>query len=109
MSSMPDPSQPLAEEFRRHLDTFYGRLKLAPPYDSVEKAVRVLVAAVRALPEEERRRLLADPVVKWELFRQAFERSGLAKKHRGIIAGLARNRASLDLPADYDHFLNLFI
>jgi hypothetical protein len=106
---MPDPSQPLAEEFRRHLDTFYGRLKLAPPYDSVEKAVRVLVAAVRALPEEERRRVLVDPAVRWEQFRLAFERSGLAKKHRGIIAGLARNRASLDLPADYDHFLNLFV
>ncbi|MCP9472758.1 MAG: hypothetical protein NNA30_08515 [Nitrospira sp.] len=109
MSSLPDPSQPLAEEFRRHLDVFYARLKLAPPYDSVEKAVRVLIAAVRVLPEEERRRLLADPVARWELFRQAFERSGLAKKHRGIIAGLARNRAAVDLPADYDHFLNLFV
>lgn len=109
MSSMPDPSQPLAEEFRRHLDTFYGCLKLAPPYDSVEKAVRVLITAVRALPEEERRRVLADPVARWEQFRQAFERSGLAKKHRGIIAGLARNRAAVELPANYDHFLNLFI
>ncbi|MFN3682012.1 MAG: hypothetical protein ACK4VP_08240, partial [Nitrospira sp.] len=101
-------SQSLAEEFRRHLETFYGRLKLAPPYDSVEKAVRVLIAAVRALPEEERCRVLVDPVAQWELFRQAFERSGLAKKHRGIITGLVRNRASLDLPADYDQFLNLF-
>lgn len=109
MSSVPDPSQPLAEEFRRHLDTFYTRIKLAPPYDSVEKAVRVLIATVRALPEEERCRVLADPVARWELFRSAFEQSGLAKKHRGIIAGLARNRASLDLPADYDHFLNLFV
>jgi hypothetical protein len=39
---------------------------------------------------------------------RAFHTSGLAKKHRGIIAGLARNRSALDLPAEYDHFLNLF-
>jgi hypothetical protein len=38
----------------------------------------------------------------------AFEASGLVKKHRGIIAGLARNRSALELPAEYDHFLNLF-
>lgn len=109
MSSIPDPLQSLAEEFRRHLDTFYGCLKLAPPYDSVEKAVRTLTNIVRSLPEEERRRIIGDPVARWEQFRLAFERSGLAKKHRGIIAGLARNRASVDLPADYDHFLNLFV
>jgi hypothetical protein len=46
--------------------------------------------------------------LRWEHFRQAFETSGLAKKHRGIIAGLARNRESLDLASDYDHFLTLF-
>jgi hypothetical protein len=52
--------------------------------------------------------LAQDPGLKWEHFRQAFETSGLAKKHRGIIAGLARNRESLDLASDYDHFLTLF-
>ena len=31
----------LREEFRSHLETFYSRLKLAPPYESVEKAIRV--------------------------------------------------------------------
>ena len=46
--------------------------------------------------------------MRWEEFRRAFEASGLAKKHRGIIAGLARNRASLDLPEEYDRFLTLF-
>ncbi len=109
MNSTSDPLQSLAEEFRRHLDMFYGRLKLAPPYDSVEKAVRTLTKTVRSLPEEEQRHIIDDPVARWEQFRLAFERSGLAKKHRGIIAGLARNRASVDLPADYDHFLNLFV
>lgn len=109
MSSVPDPIQSLAEEFRRHLDTFYGRLKLAPPYDSVEKAVRTLMNTVRSLPEEKRRHIIGDPAARWEQFGLAFDQSGLAKKHRGIIAGLARNRASLDLPADYDHFLKLFV
>ena len=103
-----DPIQILKDEFRRHLETFYARLQLAPPYDSVEKAVRTLTSAVYALPKERQSTLLADPVARWEQFRVAFEASGLAKKHRGIIAGLARNRSSLDLPAEYDHFLNLF-
>ncbi|MCS6896796.1 MAG: hypothetical protein NZM29_02400 [Nitrospira sp.] len=106
---MPDPIQSLAEEFRHHLETFYARLKLAPPYDSVEKAVCTLTATVRTLPADQQRRILSDPVARWEQFRSAFEESGLVKKHRGIIAGLVRNRASLDLPEEYDRFLNLFV
>jgi len=103
-----NPVQALREEFRHHLEIFYARLRLAPPYESVEKAIRTMTAAVGALPEEEQTRILADPVLKWEQFRLAFETSGLLKKHRGIIAGLARKRSDLDLPAEYDHFLNLF-
>jgi len=98
----------LREEFRRHLEIFYARLKLAPPYDSVEKALRTLTTSVHGLPKDEQDRIAADSGLQWEQFRRAFESSGLVKKHRGIIAGLARNRAALDLPADYDHFLNLF-
>ena len=30
----------LKDEFRHHLETFYAQLKLAPPYESVEKAIR---------------------------------------------------------------------
>ncbi len=104
-----DPLQLLKDEFRRHLETFYARLQLAPPYESVEKAVRTLTTTVHALPKEEQCRIASDPAARWEQFRLAFETSGLAKKHRGIIAGLARNRAALNLPAGYDHFLNLFI
>lgn len=103
-----EPSQILKEEFRRHLEIFYARLKLAPPYESVEKAVRTLTSAVHALPKDEQARIVADLVLQWQQFRRAFETSGLVKKHRGIIAGLARNRAALNLPAEYDHFLNLF-
>jgi hypothetical protein len=103
-----NPVQALREEFRRHLEIFYARLRLAPPYESVEKAIRTMTAAVCALPKEEQTRILADPALQWERFRLAFETSGLLKKHRGIIAGLARKRSALDLPAEYDHFLNLF-
>lgn len=106
--SVADPLQMLREEFRRRLEVFYAQLKLAPPYESVEKAIRTLTTAVHALPKEEQARILSDPVLQWQHFRTAFEISGLVKKHRGIIAGLARDRSALDLPGEYDHFLTLF-
>src|SRR5262245_55758131 len=107
-AAQSDVTLALREEFRSHLETFYSRLKLAPPYESVEKAIRALTTAVHDLPDLQRARLLQEPGLKWAQFRRAFERSGLAKKHRGIIAGLARNRQGLELPPEYDHFLELF-
>jgi hypothetical protein len=104
-----EPIQILKDEFRRHLEIFYARLKLAPPYESVEKAIRTLTTAMHALPKDEQARIVADPVLQWQQFRHAFEASGLVKKHRGIIAGLARNRAASHLPVEYDHFLGLFL
>ena len=98
----------LREEFRHHLETFYAQLKLAPPYESVEKAIRSLTTSLHALPPLERAKLATDTTERWQHFRQAFESSGLSKKHRGIIAGLARNRSSLNLPAEYDQFLSLY-
>jgi hypothetical protein len=106
--TQPDPIHTLKDEFRLHLNTFYSRLKLAPPYDTLEKALRALTTAVHALPKEEQLRIIADSAARWEQFARAFQTSGLAKKHRGIIAGLVRNRSALDLPAEYDHFLDLF-
>lgn len=103
-----DPIRSLREEFRSHLETFYARLKLAPPYESVEKAIRALTTALHALPRQEQARIAADEALRWEQFRQAFDASGLSKKHRGIIAGLARNRSTLTLPKEYDLFLQLF-
>ncbi|MBA5868152.1 MAG: hypothetical protein GDA67_15775 [Nitrospira sp. CR1.3] len=112
---MPEPTSPvsesiqgLREEFRSHLETFYARLNLAPPYESVEKAIRALTTALHAMPKDELTRVAADSALKWAQFRQAFETSGLSKKHRGIIAGLARDRTRLNLPAEYDQFLSLF-
>jgi hypothetical protein len=104
-----DPMLALREEFRHHLETFYAQLKLAPPYESVEKAIRALTTSVHALPLLERAHLATDTTARWQQFRQAFESSGLSKKHRGIIAGLARNRSSLNLPAEYDQFLSLYL
>ena len=113
MSKPTDPATDhtlaLREEFRHHLETFYAQLKLAPPYESVEKALRSLTISVHALPPLARARLATDATARWEHFRQAFESSGLSKKHRGIIASLARNRSSLNLPAEYDQFLSLYL
>ncbi len=104
-----DHTLALREEFRHHLETFYAQLKLAPPYESVEKAIRSLTTSIHALPPLEREKLATDATARWQHFRQAFESSGLSKKHHGIIAGLARNRSSLNLSAEYDQFLSLYL
>jgi hypothetical protein len=106
--SEPDIIQTLREEFRFHLETFYGQLRLAPPYESVEKAIRLLTTTLHALPKAQQARIAADAALKWEQFRQAFETSGLSKKHRGIIAKVARDHSSLTLPPEYEQFLKLF-
>jgi len=105
----PDQLQTLKDDFRRHLEIFYAGLKLAPPYESVEKAVRTLTTIVHAQPKDEQARIFSDQTVRWQTFTQAFDASGLARKHRGIIAGLARNRSALNLPVEYDRFLELFL
>ena len=84
----------LREEFRGHLALFYSRLKLAAPYDSVEKALGTLTKTLKALPPEERNRLTSPTAQRWTHFRVAFVESGLNLKHRGIIAGLEIGRAS---------------
>jgi len=104
-----DHTLALRDEFRHHLETFYAQLKLAPPYESVEKAIRSLTTSIHALPPFERARLTTDATARWQYFRQAFQSSGLSKKHRGIIAGLARNRSSLNIPPEYDQFLSLYL
>ena len=106
--AQPDVTVVLREEFRAHLEMFYAQLKLAPPYESVEKAIRALITSVHALPKAEQARIVGNSALKWDQFQQAFENSGLSKKHRGIITGLAKNRTGLDLPPEYDRFLSLF-
>ncbi len=99
----------LQEEFRRHLEIFYARLKLAPPYQSVEKAIAQFTASLKAMAPDERKRVGTDPDWRWAQYRAAFVESGLHRKHRGIIAGMARSRQGLDLPAEYHRFLDAFL
>ncbi|MBI4400537.1 MAG: hypothetical protein HY581_02755 [Nitrospirae bacterium] len=106
--SQSDPVQLLRDEFRHHLEIFYARLKLAPPYHSVEKAIGHLTAILTAMAPEERQRIAGDESLRWAQYRTAFVESGLNQKHRGIIAGLARSRQGLDLSPEYDHFLDAF-
>jgi len=98
----------LRDEFREHLHIFYSTLKLAAPYDTVEKALGALTARLKTLPPEELQQVAADSSLRWTHFRQAFVDSGLSAKHRGIIAGLARSGAAQDLPPEFDHLLNLY-
>jgi hypothetical protein len=104
-----DPIRQLRETFRRHLDTFYATLKLAPPYHSVEQGILHLTKILNALPVEERHRIANDPAAQWTYFREAFVASGLNTKHRGILAGMARRRETLDLPAEYHCLLDTFL
>ena len=104
-----DPAQPLRDEFRQQLEIFYARLKLAPPYHSVEQAITQLTSLFRALAPDEQGRLAGDPAGRRALYRRAFAESGLHQKHRGIIAGLAKSGRASDLPEDCRHFLDLFI
>ncbi len=103
------PVESLRNEFREHLEIFYGRLKLAAPYDSVEKALGSLVNRLSALSPQELALLSTDGEQRWAHFRDAFIESGLSLKHRGIITGLARSRPSLDLPPEFDHLLDLYL
>jgi hypothetical protein len=104
-----NPLDLMAAEFRQSLQLFYGRLQLAPPYESVEKALRQLTVSLKALPADERQRILSDPKLRWVHYRQAFIDSGLNQKHRGIIAGLAQRRSTLGLPPEFDEFLDLYV
>jgi hypothetical protein len=108
-SQSADAMVRLREDFRRCLETFYAQLKLAPPYDSVEKAVGALNETLKTMPPEVRRRLLDDPALQWAQYGKAFAAGGLHLKHRGIIASLIRDGRGAGLPAEYRTFLDLFL
>lgn len=103
-----DDIQTLCTEFRRHLESFYGHLQLAPPYHSIEKAVTHLTALLRSLPVEQRQDLRTDSTKQWALYCRAFVESGLNQKHRGIITGLIRSTHPTDLPDEAKRFLDTF-
>lgn len=107
--SGPDPLSQLREDFRRQLELFYGRLKLAPPYDSVEKAIAKLTADLKTCNADDQRRVWEDRSIRWQAYKSAFVESGLYLKHRGIIAGLARQGTPADLPAEHRAFLDVYV
>lgn len=99
----------LREDFRHHLEQFYACLHLAPPYDSIEKAIRFLSTSVQKKTQEEREQLAQGHPVKWTLFEQAFYESGLPNKHRGIIRGLVQSNAYTNLPNEYLAFTKFYL
>jgi len=107
--NQPDEIRLLQQEFRRHLECFYAGLKLAPPYESVERAITQFAATLKAMAPDERKRIGIDPDLRWTQYRTAFVEAGLHRKHRGIIAGFARSRQGLGLPAEYHRLLDTFI
>lgn len=103
-----DECQPLLNEFRRQLEDFYAALNLAPPYHSIEQAIVCLSALTDAKTDDQRQRLLVNPMLRRELYGQAFTDSGLHKKHRGIIAGRARTQDLAAFPRPLRFLLESF-
>ena len=108
MGAPNDVIQELRKDFREALEIFYTQLQLAPPYDSVEKAVAALVIRLKSLPAEDCQALALDPTRRWSLYREAFVTSGLHRKHRGIIAGLIRSGRGAGLPREYQVLLETY-
>ena len=93
MAAMPSASASeirsrVEADFRQRLTAFYWSLQLTPPYHSVEKAGLALRDALADLQEPTLQATAADPVLLGRLFTKVIRESGLANKHRGIIAGL---------------------
>ncbi len=110
MKAEPDElMQPLREDFRHHLEQFYSYLHLAPPYNSIEKAIRFLSTSFQQKSREEQEQLVQHLPLKWALFEQAFIDSGLPLKHRGIIRGLVQSNQCTDLPSQYHVFTKPFL
>ena len=101
--------QSLCKDFRYHLEQFYSYLHLAPPYNSVEKAVRFFSTALQQKSQEERQEVAENIRLQWELFEQSFVDSGLPQKHRGIIRGLVQSNDSFELPPEYSVFIKPFL
>ena len=107
--TLQDSHQALLSEFRENLEAFYAELKLAPPYDSVEKTIQCLSDLLKTKTAEEQEQVLGDDVLKWQLHVQAFIDSGLHKKHSGIITGLARTDAFDRFPESLRYLLEPFL
>ena len=103
-----DSIHTLREDYRVHLQTFYAKLNLAPPYHSIERAIQHLSNTLRTKPETFVQNLLEDPQQKWSLYERIFEASGLARKHRGIIRQLALKLPISPSSGESLQFLRIF-
>ena len=103
-----EPIAFLQRDFRYHLDQFYTFLNLAPPYHSVEKAIRYLTTELRAKKQKEQQQIAENESIKWDFYGQVFINSGLNKKHRGIIQSLAQSHQPSEISTDHWYFLKFF-
>ena len=67
----PPHVQTILTEFRHDLDAFYQRIHLAPPYDSVEKALSCLSNLIQTKTADEQQKLTENKTVQWELYQKA--------------------------------------
>lgn len=102
-------AQPFLTEFRENLELFYQCLQLAPPYDSVEKALGCLSIRLREQTTEEQHQMSQENTVKWKVYLDAIIESGLNKKHRGIIAGLLGGQDLAFLPESIRYLKEPFL
>jgi len=99
---MPDLQQQLMD-FRKHLETFYEYLHLAPPYHSIEKALSVFSSEFQAKSLEVQKEVHLNRSMKFDMYNHAFIASGLYKKHRGIIVGLLKSETPPTIPEEYQY------
>lgn len=101
--------QTFLKEFRENLELFYQCLQLAPPYDSVEKALACLATRLREQTADEQHQMAHTETMKWKIYLEAILESGLNKKHRGIIAGLLSGQDLTFLPESIRYLKEPFL
>jgi len=94
----------LRGDFRYHLEQFYTLLHLAPPYHTIEQAIRHLSREAKGKSECEQQDLLSNHSLKWQFYAQVFWDSGLPLKHRGIIQGFIKRTSLPALPEEYRQY-----
>ncbi len=104
-----EPVAQLQQEYRKELESFYAWLQLAPPYNSVEKAIQCLGQIFEKQSEIQKQEILETSPLKWSLFQKAFIESGLGNKHRGIIAGLVAHQDVTIIPESHQYFIQAFL
>ncbi|RMH31320.1 MAG: hypothetical protein D6690_16705 [Nitrospirae bacterium] len=98
----------LAQDFRTQLNQFYSWMNLAPPYNSIELAVKALMTELNSKSVDEQKMIASIPEKRWVLYHQAFLAGGLDRKHRGILTIKAKACTPSTGTPDYRTFLKAF-